>query len=182
MKGEIFVAFVDLVEKEYGLEVADAILSHPSLVSRGSYSRTGTYPHAEMVTLVVALSEQTGASAIDLQRAFGRFLFEELARSHFRQTQPFKDTFSLIQAIHGTIHSHVRVLYPDASLPTIHVSSKGADVLTVDYSSERGFGHVCHGLIEGCVAYFAENISIEPQMAGDEPLINEASFQLTRIN
>lgn len=182
MKGEIFVAFADLVEKEFGLEVADAVLSHPSLASGGSYSRTGTYPHSEMVTLVVALSEQTGASPIDLQRAFGRFLFTELARSHFKYTQPYRDCFSFIQALHGTIHSHVRVLYPDASLPNIHVTFKGDNVMTVDYSSERGFGHVCHGLIEGCSAYFKEDISIVPLIASDEPLINEASFRLTRNN
>ncbi|UUX50072.1 heme NO-binding domain-containing protein [Nisaea acidiphila] len=182
MKGEIFVAFVDLVENEFGLEVADAVLSHPSLASGGSYSRTGTYPHSEMVTLVVALTERTGASASALQRTFGQFLFSDLMRSHTRHAEAFKDCFSLIQAIHGTIHNHVRVLYPDASLPTISVTTEGADVLTVKYSSERGFAHVCHGLIEGCIDHFGESISIEAALPGDEPLINEASFRLTRSN
>jgi len=182
MKGEIFVEFINLVEDQFGLATADAILSDPELPSGGSYSRVATYSHEEMVRLVLSLSSKTGVDAISLQMVFGRFLFGRLLNAHPTYVAPYAGCFELMHAIHGVIHTQVRTLYPDADLPKIIVTDEPGGSLLLNYTSERGLGHVCHGLIEGCIEHFNEPIQVERLDQADEALVFNASFRLTRLN
>jgi hypothetical protein len=180
MKGEVFVGFVELVERRFGEDVADMILSDPSLASGGAYSRVATYDHAEMVHLVVALSRITGSDPAALQQAFGAYLFGRLVAWHADFVAPYKDCFGLLETIEGTIHVNVKKLYPDAMLPSIRVTRLDEVSLELSYRSERGFAHVCHGLIEGCVAHFDEGITVTRLDASEGPLDQSARFRLER--
>ncbi|MEK0435552.1 MAG: hypothetical protein RL369_1601, partial [Pseudomonadota bacterium] len=60
MKGIVFREFIDMVESQFSLETADAIIQASSLSTHGAYTTVGTYPHQEMVDLVANLSERTG--------------------------------------------------------------------------------------------------------------------------
>lgn len=182
MKGEIFVEFINLVEDQFGLKTADAILSDPKLKSGGAYSRVSTYSHHEMVQLVLNLSSETNINPIDLQQIFGRFLFGRLLKAHPTYVTPFSGCFELLHAIHGVIHTQVKILYPDADLPKIIVTDEPGGSLLVNYTSERGLGHVCQGLIEGCIEHFNEPIQVERLDQADEALVFNASFRLTRLN
>lgn len=53
MKGIVFSEFMDLVEESFGLEMIDELIEQSDLPSGGSYTAVGTYPHGEMLTLVV---------------------------------------------------------------------------------------------------------------------------------
>jgi hypothetical protein len=180
MKGEIFVEFIELVEKSFGIEVADRIIEAAELESGGVYTRVGTYDHGEMVRMVIALSKMTGVDLDELQRIFGKFLFSRLIGAHAGYIRGMKDTFSLLSRIEDTIHVNVRKLYPDASLPTITAEDNGDGSMEVYYRSKSGFGHVCHGLIEGCIEHFDENIAIQRVDRSAGPLDETARFLLTR--
>lgn len=178
MKGEIFVGFVELVEDRFGVTVADRILSNPKLASGGAYTRTGTYDHDEMVRLVVALAEVTEADPAVLQRAFGHYLFGRLVAWHSDFLNGVTDTFSLVRTIENTIHVNVRKLYPDADPPEILVSNVEDDALMVRYKSDKGFAHVCHGLLEGCIEYFGDPVIVKRVDASTGPLDRTAQFML----
>jgi hypothetical protein len=182
MKGEIFVEFINLVEDQFGLEVADRIIEESDLDSGGVYTRVGTYDHGEMVRMVRALSLITSVELEDLQRAFGKFLFERLVGAHRHYVEGLDDSFALLSRIEDTIHVNVRKLYPDATLPTITVDDHGDGSLEVVYASDAGFGHVCHGLIEGCVEYFQDPIEIQRIDVSSGALDQSARFLLTRAS
>jgi hypothetical protein len=56
MKGLVFREFIDLVETKFGDDIVDEIIEAADLPSGGAYPAVGTYPHSEMVSLVVELS------------------------------------------------------------------------------------------------------------------------------
>ena len=45
MKGIVFREFIDMVESQFSLETADAIIQASSLSTHGAYTTVGTYPH-----------------------------------------------------------------------------------------------------------------------------------------
>ena len=53
MKGIVFSEFMDLVEEKFGWETIDELIESTNLPSGGSYTAVGTYPHSEIVSLVV---------------------------------------------------------------------------------------------------------------------------------
>ena len=100
--------------------------------------------------------------------------------AHAGYVNGIHDTFTLLSRIEDTIHVNVKKLYPDASLPTITVEDNGDGSMEVYYSSKSGFCHVCHGLIEGCIEHFEENIAIQRVDTSAGPLDETARFLLTR--
>ena len=81
MKGIVFTEFLEMVDEKFGLEVTeDLIASSKTLSTGGSYTNVGTYPHGELVGMVVLLSEKTGIEIKDLLVAFGEYLFVVLSK------------------------------------------------------------------------------------------------------
>ena len=180
MKGEIFIGFIELVEREFGEVVADRILSDKSLASGGSYTRVASYDHMEMIRLVVSLAEISEADPALLQRTFGKYLFGRLADWHPDFVAGYTGSFELLETIQDAIHVNVHKLYPDAETPSLTVTRVDRDTLGVEYESARGFAHVCHGLLEGCVAFFGENTAVSRTEPSSGPLEMRAGFRLVR--
>ena len=63
MKGIVFREFMQMVEDQFSLETADAIIEASHLASGGSYTSVGTYPHEEMVELVQITTPESSAAA-----------------------------------------------------------------------------------------------------------------------
>ena len=53
MKGIVFTEFLDMVEERFGYEVVDQIISESKLSTDGIYTSVGTYPHSEIVKLLM---------------------------------------------------------------------------------------------------------------------------------
>ena len=54
MKGVVFTEFVEFAEEEFGLGVADDMISRCTLPSGGAYTAIGTYDHRELVQMAEA--------------------------------------------------------------------------------------------------------------------------------
>lgn len=161
MKGIIFTEFLEMVEDKFGFLVADQIVSNASLPSGGSYTAVGTYPHAEIVSLIIELSKATSTEVPDLLIAFGHHLFPKFVTGYGHFFEGVNDPLDFLHSIEGYIHVEVRKLYPDAELPSFVSVRHGPDHLTLEYRSERGMADFAQGLIEGCLAHYQQDISIE---------------------
>lgn len=166
MKGIVFTEFMDMVESKWSLDMVDAIIARSGVASGGAYTAVGTYPHEELVALVQALSQESQVPIPDLIRAYGRHLFSRFVQLYPRFFQEIRDSFHFLAGIEDIIHAEVRKLYPDAELPSFEVEqSSGRLVLT--YYSDHPFADLAHGLIEGCVSHFDEDVSVLREEAGD---------------
>jgi hypothetical protein len=160
VKGVVFTAFLEMVESQFTANMVDDIIDDCHLPSGGAYTAVGTYPHEEMVDLVVALSKRSGISIPDLLRAYGQHLF-----THFFSTHPaffvnVHDALNFLAGIEVIIHAEVLKLYPDAQLPRFETEHRSQDQLVLLYDSSRHFEDLAEGLITGCIAHFGEKIEV----------------------
>jgi hypothetical protein len=182
MKGIIFREFLDLVESQFSIETADAIIAASTLSTGGAYTSVGTYPHQEMVDMVSQLSSHTGRPVPDLLQHFGRHLFERLATHHPTYLQTHPDVFTMLKALDNHIHVEVRKLYSDAELPTFEHEQITDGRLTMTYTSSRRMADLAFGLIEGCIRHFGEAIRVERQDLPDDERGGRTRFTLVRMD
>ena len=161
MKGIVFTEFLEMVEEKFGFDVADNIVTQADLPSGGVYTGVGTYAHAEMVSLVVNLSEESKLPVPALLKAFGLHLFGRFSQLYQQSLTHAQGACDFLSRIESYIHTEVRKLYPDAELPYFHVEQPDADTLVIVYESERGMADFAEGLLEGCISHFGEVIAVK---------------------
>lgn len=176
MKGIVFSEFMDLVEEKFGLETVDELIESTDLPSGGSYTAVGTYPHSEIVSLVVRLSELTEIPVPQLLNAFGHHLFATFYRNYPGFFAEVKHPFDLLEQIDNHIHVEVKKLYPDAELPRFE-TVRNEDHMTMIYRSERKMADLAVGLIEAASAKFETPMKIEVEMLKEDG--TEVKFKLS---
>jgi len=161
MKGMIFTEFLEMVEEHFSLVMVDKIITAADLPSGGAYTAVGTYPHGEIVQLVVNLSKETNIPVNTLLHSFGQRLFQRFAvrYAHFLDHAP--SAFAFLEKLESYVHAEVKKLYPEAELPTFECDKVSEQCMVMLYQSHRSMSDVAHGLIEGCFQHFQENVQIE---------------------
>lgn len=160
MKGVIFTEFVEMVEENFSIEVAEAMFDGLELPSGGVYTSVGTYDHLELVSLAFRLSELTGEPVDKLLREFGRSLFRRLARAFPEFFEGVSGAFEFLEQVEDRIHVEVRKLYPDAELPRLKFARLESGAMEMLYESSRPFADLAEGLILGCGEHFNEALRV----------------------
>ncbi len=160
MKGVVFTEFLEMVEQRFSADMVDDVLDDAQLPHGGVYTAVGTYPHGEIVAMVVALSQRSGVAVPDLIRAFGEHLFSRFVQAYPGFFVGVKDSFGFLSGIEDIIHAEVLKLYPDAELPRFIVEYHDSDRLVLLYQSPRHFEDLAEGLMHGCIAHFKESIQV----------------------
>jgi hypothetical protein len=160
VKGVVFTEFLGLVEQRFGANMVDDLLDAADFPHGGAYTAVGTYPHEEMVTMVVDLSQRTGLPVPTLLTVFGGHLFERFTQAYPRFFEGHTQAFAFLSGIEAVIHTEVRKLYPDAELPGFEVAQPHADRLELVYSSKRHFEDLAQGLLQACIAHFGGGIDL----------------------
>jgi len=160
MKGVVFTEFLDMVEQRFSPDMVDDMIDDARLPHGGVYTAVGTYPHGEIVAMVVALSQRSGVAVPDLIRTFGEHLFGRFVQAYPGFFTHVQDAFGFLAGIEDIIHAEVLKLYPDAELPRFTVEYRDAQKLVLLYQSPRHFEDLAEGLMHGCVAHFKEPIQI----------------------
>ena len=159
MKGIIFSEFLELVEETFGMEVCQDMLDENG--DQGEYTSAGTYDHQDLVKLIISLSKLTEISIEDLQQVYGKSVFISLLKSMPGLELTSSSTFEFINQVEDYIHIEVKKLYEDAKPPQFVFISQNETEMVLDYISARCFSHVCFGLIQGCAAYYNENVEVK---------------------
>ena len=160
MKGIVFTEFLDMVDHKIAPEVADQIIEDVDVPSGCAYTAIGTYDYGEMIELVGALSERTGVSVADLQKAYGRHLFKVFTKKYPSMFRDGDTAFDVLERVDDTIHREVHKLYPDAELPVFKAARHDNVWLKLDYTANRPFADLAEGLIEGCIEHFGGGIEM----------------------
>ncbi len=180
MKGMVFTEFLEMVEDQFGWEIAEDIVEESNLPSGGAYTAVGTYDYQEMVAMVVTLSKKTEVAIPDLLKAYGKHLFGRFNSLYGNFFEGVDGTFQFLSTIDQYIHVEVRKLYPEAELPKFEYEHPNDHTLIMIYSSKRPFADFAEGLLIGCIDHFGESVTIEREdlNAADG---TEAKFTLVKV-
>lgn len=178
MKGIVFTELLEMVEDTYGDEVLDRVIEKSDLPNNGSYSAVGTYDHAELVKLVVSLSEEVNEEIPTLLKVYGHHIFRVFAKNYSQFFEGVNDAFTFLESIENHIHVEVRKLYPDAELPTFDSNRVNDHELKLTYMSTRKMGDFAQGLIEECMKHFKEKSEVQISSVEDDGA--KVNFVITR--
>lgn len=161
MKGIVFTELLDMVEQTFGPDIVDDVLDDCTLESEGAYTAVGTYSHKELLEIVSVLSKHSDIPVRDLVHKYGHHLFGrfyELMPHFFDEP---KSAFEFLESVHDYIHVEVKKLYPDAALPQFETKRQDDHILIMIYRSQCPFADFAHGLMQGCIDFYKEDIHIE---------------------
>lgn len=160
MKGIVFTEFLEMVAKTHGDDLVDDLIDEAKLPHGGAYTSVGTYPHAEMVALVSALSRRTGLSLDQLLEVFGQHLFGRfyVHFPHFMDSTP--NALQFLMGVESIVHTEVRKLYPDAQLPSFVTHRISDREIELKYHSVHNFSSLALGLIKGCALHYREQLEV----------------------
>ncbi len=161
MKGIVFTEFIEMVEDQFGYDVAGKIIENSKLDSGGVYTSIGTYDHGEMVSLLSELSRISGISVSDLLRVYGEHLFSRFGKLYSAFFEGVDNAFTFLESIDQYIHKEVLKLYPDAELPSFRTTRVSDSELIMFYESERQMADFAYGLIIGCLKHFGEIANVQ---------------------
>ncbi|WP_299934653.1 heme NO-binding domain-containing protein [uncultured Pelagimonas sp.] len=167
MKGMVFTELLDMAEQALGEDVVDQILDDLALESDGSYTSVGNYPCRELMQIVGAISDRSGASIEELQRQFGAWMLKRFSQGYPEFFAGKTNVLDMLDAIENEVHVEVRKLYPDAELPKFDTRRPDAISLEMTYQSERPLVPFCRGLIEECITHFGDpaEVTVDDQSA-----------------
>jgi hypothetical protein len=165
MKGIVFTAFAELVENTWGEDMMDDILSDADL--SGAYTSVGTYPHTQLVDLVVALSARVGVPEGELVRLFGHHLMGLLHQAHKDFFTRVDSLPAFLSSVETHIHDEVRKLYADATPPHVTVTHDDQTIRML-YTSHRPFADLAQGLLEASLERFPGKWSIVREPASEQ--------------
>lgn len=177
MKGIVFNLLEELVEREFGEDAWDDLLDATGL--DGTYTSLGSYPDAELFSLVGAAAEVTGRAPEELIRWFGRESMPTFVAAHADFFAGHPSTRPFLLTITDLIHPEVRKLYPGAGVPDFEYDTSSDDVLVMYYRSGRRLCTFAEGLIEGAAKHYGEDVAItQPQCMhhGDDHCVLEITF------
>jgi hypothetical protein len=166
MKGIIFTEFLEMVEKRFGIKTVDTIVSQPN-IEFDSYTSVGSYPHGQMVHLVVNLSKHTGIAVEELLKVYGRYLFGRLAAQYPEMIIGITNPLDFLEKIESHIHVEVKKLYPESRPPALLPQRISAQQIKLTYKSHRSMADVAEGLIFGCGDYYQASLSLERKETPD---------------
>lgn len=165
MKGVIFTELVDMIETTFGEDMMDDIFDECKLASKGAYTTVGTYDHTELLQIVNMLSQKSGIAPKNLIQKYAHhlfFRFHDMMPEFFEKSQ---NAFDFLRSVHDTIHVEVKKLYPEAALPSFETEQKSEKTLIMIYNSHCPFADFAHGLIQGCIDFYKEDIEIQTNEA-----------------
>jgi hypothetical protein len=171
MKGIVFTEFIEMVESEFSIKMADDIIVRSQLEYGGAYTSIGIYNHLEIFALVEQLSLATGISKVELFRIYGEHLFGRFKKHYPALFEKIDDSLSFLELVHSYIHKEVLKLYPNAELPSFVTERHSENELTMVYSSKREMSEFAHGLILGCFKNFNEKGKVEVNKISESNVI-----------
>lgn len=156
MKGLVFTHYLDFIESTHGYDLVDQMLLQTDVASKGAYTSVGTYPHSELVQLLMCTSTLTGRSVPELVKSFGFYLAAVFQKAYPSFFEEASDSFQFIASVHHKIHPQVLKLYPEAELPYFDVEHHDEQTLVFTYRSGRAMADLAEGIIMGCLKHFGE--------------------------
>jgi len=160
VKGVVFNLLEDFIIEGWGDDVFDEIMSGCPLHTKEPFVGPGTYPDADLFSIVGATCARLNVPAPVAVRLFGKYCFPKLAAKYPVFLEGMTDAKTFLMSVDGVIHVEVRKLMPKAGLPKFVYRDLGPNQMEVDYFSKRQLCHFMEGMFDGVGEHFDTTIDV----------------------
>lgn len=179
VKGIVFNLLTAVVTEEQGEDAWDDVLGRASV--DGAFTAHGTYPDAELESLLRHLDTDLDPSLEVRMRWFGRSAMPMMRTAYPQFFEPHRHTADFLRTLNDLIHPCVRRLYPGSDVPVFDVdeSDTGIERIVLGYRSRRRLCALAEGFVLGAATQFGESCTLRQDVCmhrGDELCLIEARF------
>jgi hypothetical protein len=162
MHGIIHLELRNFVVQHHG-EAAWRALTDAAGLSDEIYTPLRSYPDEQIVKLVGAAVQLTGADPVALLESFGEFLVPRYLVLYGKLLKPEWRTLEVLEHAENTIHRVVRMREPGALPPRLQAQRVSPTAVRMTYDSPRKLCGVARGIARGIAAHFDEQLSISEE-------------------
>lgn len=159
MHGIIFTELRKYVQTRHGDDTWRALVQQAG-VGTTIYLPIRGYPDAELVAIVGAAAQATGAPVHDILEDFGGFIAPDLLAMYRSLVKPEWRTLEFLENTEETIHRVVRIKEPSAQPPALRCERLSDNEVVVRYTSPRRLCAVARGIIRGVAAHYQDRVEI----------------------
>lgn len=124
------------------------------------YTPLRSYPDEQIVALVGAAVQLTGADPTVLLESFGEFLAPRYLALYGKLVKPEWRTLDLLEHAENTIHRVVRLREAGAQPPRLQAQRISPTAVRINYDSPRKLCAVARGIARGIASHFSEQLTI----------------------
>lgn len=162
MHGIIHLELRNFVVQQHG-EAAWRALTDAAGLSNEIYTPLRSYPDEQLVALVGAAVQLTGADVTALLEAFGEFLAPRYLALYGKLLKPEWRTLEVLEHAENTIHRVVRMREPGALPPRLQAQRVSPSAIRMTYDSPRKLCPVARGIARGIAAHFKEQLTVSDE-------------------
>ena len=159
MHGIIHLELQNFVVQHHG-EAAWRTLTDRAGLSGEIYTPLRSYPDEQIMALVGAAVQLTGADVTVLLEAFGEFLAPRYLSLYGKLLKPEWRTLDVLEHAENTIHRVVRLREPGALPPRLQAQRVSPTAIKMTYTSPRKLCAVARGIARGIAAHFREQLMV----------------------
>ncbi len=168
MRGLMFNYLLECIESHHSYDIVDTIIEASDVQNQGSYADGGMYEDTDFIKLIVTASKTLQVSDSELMQICGKQIFPPLYKrllsiydKNAYKTDTINNAFDFIVMLEAIHYKEVVKLYPDSIFPHFDVIRRDDFLLEIVYRSQRNLPFLAKGMLEGCIEYFDEALTIE---------------------
>jgi len=167
----MFNYLLECIESHHGgYDIVDTIIEASNVQNQGSYANGGLYEDVDFIKMIATASKVLHVPTSELLQFCGRQIFPSLYKrllsiydQNSYQAHSIQNAFDFIAELENIHYKEVVKLYPDSIFPHFDIIKRDNSMIEVVYHSQRNLPFFAKGLLEGCVAYFDEALTIDMQ-------------------
>jgi hypothetical protein len=168
MRGLMFNYLLKYIESYYSYALVDTILETSTIETENAFADGGMYEDGDFIKLIETASKTLQVPMPQLLLSYGRYIFpplyEKFLTIYGKNTGKYSSintAFDFIDILKEIHYKEVVKLYPDSIFPHFEVLKHDNTMMEINYHSERNLPFLAKGLLEGCIEYFDETLTIE---------------------
>ncbi len=163
MKGIFFTEFLEMTEKDFGLDITEKIISELGVGNSGVYEPEIGYPCAQFVELCGLLGFEIGNSPSDVAKNFGEYLFSRLVILFRPSFAGNSNIFEFLDQVDEFIHKKMQDSFPALEIPKFRAVKINESTFQITYQTEKILIDLAIGLLMGCQRFFNEELTLNTE-------------------
>lgn len=167
MKGIFFTEFLEMTEKNFGVDITEKIISELGVGNNGVYEAEIGYPCAQFVELCQLLGLEIGNSSTDVAKNFGEYLFSRLVILFRPSFAGNSNIFEFLDQVDDFIHEKMQDSFPALQIPNFRTLKINENTFQISYRTEKILVDLAIGLLMGCQRFFNEELTLNTEYISD---------------
>ncbi len=163
MKGIFFTEFLEMVEKDFGLDITEKIISELGVGNSGVYEPEIGYPCTQFVELCKLLAFEIGSYLSDVVKNFGEYLFSRLIILFRPRFAGNSNVFEFLDQVDDFIHHKMQDRFPALEIPKFRAIKINESTFQISYQTEKILVDLAIGLLMGCQRFFNEELTLSTE-------------------